>query len=322
MVVHSKMQAAGRWLYGQPYLLLVVTTLFWGGNVVAGKLAIGEVSPMAVTFLRWLLSATILGVFARPAIAAEWRQLVPAWRYILIIGFIGFTGFNALFFTAAYYTSAVNIAIIQGSTPIMVLIGTLFLGASLRMLQGLGVLATIAGVVITASHGDWHVLSQLTFNRGDTWLLIASIFYAGYTLALRRRPRTSALVFFVALSTAACLTSVPLLVVESMMGQLKWPTAWGWLILLYVVLLPSLLCQIFYIRGIELIGPARAGTFYNLVPIFGAVLSTLILDEPFAAYHVVALALVLGGIGLAEHSRAGASAEAPISQDRATGDPV
>jgi drug/metabolite transporter (DMT)-like permease len=37
-----------------------------------------------------------------------------------------------------------------------------------------------------------------------------------------------------------------------------------------------------------------------LVPIFGALLAVLILGEPFAAYHAVGLALVLGGIWLAE----------------------
>lgn len=88
------------------------------------------------------------------------------------------------------------------------------------------------------------------------------------------------------------------------MGQLQWPTPLGWLILLYVALLPSLVCQMFYIRGIELIGPGRASTFYNLVPVFGAVLSTAVLGEPFGAYHVVALALVLGGIAVAERGRA------------------
>lgn len=71
----------------------------------------------------------------------------------------------------------------------------------------------------------------------------------------------------------------------------------------YVGLLPSLLCQVFYIRGVELIGPSRAGTFYNLVPVFGALLSTVILDEPFSSYHVLALALVLGGIAIAERGR-------------------
>jgi drug/metabolite transporter (DMT)-like permease len=70
--------------------------------------------------------------------------------------------------------------------------------------------------------------------------------------------------------------------------------------MLYIGLLPSLAAQVFFIRGVELIGPARAGLFVNLVPVFGALLAVLILGEPFALYHAVGLALVLGGIWLAE----------------------
>src|SRR3954463_11050195 len=77
----------------------------------------------------------------------------------------------------------------------------------------------------------------------------------------------------------------------------------GVLILLYVALVPSLLSQMFYMRGVELIGPGRAGLFVNLVPIFGALLAVLLLGEPFRAYHALALALVLGGIWLAERGR-------------------
>jgi drug/metabolite transporter (DMT)-like permease len=301
--VQSQLRRIGRWVYDQPYILLLLTTLFWGGNVVAGKLAVGEVSPMVVTFLRWLIACAALGLVARRAVAAEWRLLVPSWAYILAMAGLGFTAFNALFYTAAHHTTAVNIAIVQGSTPIFVLLGTAFQGARFRRLQIAGVLATLVGVVLTATHGDVEVLSTLAFNRGDTWLLIASILYALYTLALRWRPQTSGLVFFVALAAAACVTSLPLVIAEGLMQQLQWPTAWGWLILLYVALLPSLVCQIFYIRGIELIGPGRASTFYNLVPVFGAALSTAILGEPFGAYHALALALVLGGIALAERGR-------------------
>jgi drug/metabolite transporter (DMT)-like permease len=303
MAVHSRLRAVGCWIYGQPYVLLVLTTLFWGGNVVAGKLAVGEVSPMAITFLRWLIPFLALTFVARAAVAAERHTLVAAWPYILTMAGLGFTAFNALFYAAAYHTTAVNIAIIQGATPIFVLIGTAFLGARLRLLQFVGVMTTMGGVVLTASHGDMEVLSSLAFNRGDTWLLIASIFYALYTLALRWKPPASDLVFFVALSAAACVTSLPLVVAEGLMGQLQWPSAKGCLIVLYVALFPSLLCQMFYIRGIELIGPGRASTFYNLVPVFGALLSTIILDEPFAAYHVLALVLVLGGIAVAEGGR-------------------
>jgi len=303
MAVHSRLSTVGRWVYTQPYVLLILTTFFWGGNVVAGKLTVGEVSPMAVTFLRWLISFAALVFVTGRLVRSEWRLLAPAWPYILVMASLGFTAFNALFYAAAHHTTAVNIAIIQGSTPIFVLLGTVAFGARLRMMQIVGVLGSIAGVILTASHGDFGVLSALAFNRGDAWLLIASILYAVYTLALRWRPPTTGLAFFMGLAAAACLTSLPLVVGEGLMGQLKWPSAWGWMILLYIALLPSLLCQVFYIRGIELIGPGRASTFYNLIPVFGALLSTVILEEPFAAYHVLALGLVLGGIALAERAR-------------------
>ncbi len=55
-----------------------------------------------------------------------------------------------------------------------------------------------------------------------------------------------------------------------------------------------------FMRGVELIGPGRAGVFVNLVPVFGAIMAVALLGEPFAAYHVVALMLVVGGIAIAQ----------------------
>ena len=65
-------------------------------------------------------------------------------------------------------------------------------------------------------------------------------------------------------------------------------------------LLPSFVSQVLFMRSVELVGPGRAGLFVNLVPIFGALLAVLILGELFAVYHAAGLALVLGGIWLAE----------------------
>jgi drug/metabolite transporter (DMT)-like permease len=103
------------------------------------------------------------------------------------------------------------------------------------------------------------------------------------------------------MSAGAFLSSIPLVAVEAAMGRSQWPTWIGLAVLLYVGLGPSLLAQRCYIRGVELIGPSRAGLFINLVPIFGAFLSVVILGETFGLYHAVALVLVLGGILLAEH---------------------
>jgi drug/metabolite transporter (DMT)-like permease len=291
-------------LWDRPFVLLVFTTFFWGGNAVAGRLAVGEVSPMAITFLRWVLAFALLAMVSRRQIAAEYRQVLPRWRLVLLLGVLGYTAFNALFYSAAHHTSGVNIAIIQGSAPIAILIGGfLVFRHSLTPLQLAGTLLTIVGVLVTASHGDWRVIANLAFNRGDIWLLIASVFYAAYTLLLARKPACSTLVFFTALAAAAALTSLPLLVIEAWQGQLLWPGPNGWLLIAYIALFPSLLCQIAFIRGVELVGPGRASVFYNLVPVFGALLATLLLGEPFALTDLLALGLVIGGIMIAEKGK-------------------
>ena len=82
------------------------------------------------------------------------------------------------------------------------------------------------------------------------------------------------------------------------------PGTKGWLIAAYTAIFPSLISQLFFIRGVELIGPNRAGIFINFIPIFGTVLAIILLGEKLEAFHAVALALVVGGIWLAERRAA------------------
>jgi drug/metabolite transporter (DMT)-like permease len=234
-------------------------------------------------------------------LSAEWPILRERWLTLVLMGIFGFTAFNGLFYVAAHHTSAVNLTIFQGAIPVLVLLGTvLFFRARILPLQALGMIVTIAGVVLVSVKGSFEILRTLALNIGDVWMLIACVFYAGYTLALRHRPAASGLVFFTSLAVIAFLSSLPPLAFEMANGTAQWPTPKGWIVLLYVALLPSLLSQIFFIRGVELIGPARAGLFVNLVPVFGALLAVVLLGEPFAFYHALGLALVLGGIWLAE----------------------
>ncbi len=208
---------------------------------------------------------------------------------------------STLFYAAAHHTTAVNIAIVQGTIPVLVLLGSVFFFRNrITRLQIVGVLVTVAGIVVVASQGQLARIARLVFNIGDVWMVIASLLYAGYALGLRQRPTVPAIVFFAATAAVACLVSVPLIVAEVVMGDFIVPTPKGLALILFIGLLPSFVSQMTFIRAVGLIGPARAGVFLNLVPIFGPLLAVLVLGESLSMYHAVALALVLGGIYIAE----------------------
>lgn len=283
------------------YLLLVLTTLSWGANAVAAKMSVGELSPMLLTMLRWLGVFILLAIFARGRVAAEWPVLRRHWGRIFVMGALGFSIFNTLMYVAAEHTQAVNIGILQGAIPIFVLLGAL---AAYRTpvggVQIVGVAVTMVGVALVASKGDFQRLAALELNRGDVLIVFACMLYAGYTVALRNRPPLSGITMFAGLATAALLTSIPLAGYEYLAGDFRAPTAKAWAIVAFVVVFPSFLAQIAFLLAVDQVGPGRAGFFVNLVPIFAAVLSVAVLGEAFHLYHALALALVLGGIAIAE----------------------
>jgi drug/metabolite transporter (DMT)-like permease len=135
-------------------------------------------------------------------------------------------------------------------------------------------------------------------------MLVACTLYAGYTVGLRRRPQVSPLSLLAVLAGAAFVTSLPLTLAEVALDRFQWPTPTGWVIVALITLFPSYLAQLFFIHGVALIGPGRAGVFVNLVPVFASILAVVFLSEPFELYHGIALALVLGGIGLSERGKA------------------
>ena len=167
------------WLYDRPALLLVITMLCWGGNAIAGQLAIGEITPMQLVLARWVVVLGIMWpLFGQQAIAA-WPEVRPRLGRVVAMAFLGFTGFNALFYVASLETSAVNIGILQGSVPVIVLIAAFVAhGTRVGVVQALGVTITLAGVALVATQGRPLDVLDLDWNRGDLIMLVACVFYA------------------------------------------------------------------------------------------------------------------------------------------------
>ena len=290
------------------YLLLTFTSICFGANTTFAKLLVGEASPMVVVALRWLLVVLLLAAFNTKALMRDWPHLRPRLKFLFAMGALGFASFNALFYIAAHHTTAVNMGIIQGMMPALVLAGAwLAYRTPARKLQWVGAAVTLAGVAVVASAGDAERLLRLRFNTGDLLVVLAVVLYAGYTVGLRRRPESTALGLFTVLAASAFLASLPMVAAEAWLGEFLAPSLEGWVVIALVALLPSFLAQVLFIQGVAIIGPGRAGIFVNLVPVFAAMIAVAYLGEDFHLHHGLALALVLGGIWLAERA-AGAAA--------------
>ncbi|TPN49936.1 DMT family transporter [Mesorhizobium sp. B1-1-7] len=290
-------------MHRSAYIFLLLTTLLWGGNSVAGKLAVDHVSPMTLVFLRWVLAVAILLPIGWRTIQEDWPVVRRHWFVLAALGASGFTLFNTIFYTALNYTTAINVSIEQAAMPVLIIVANfIFFHLRVSWAQIAGVVLTIFGVVLTACHGDPRRLLALELNFGDAIMLVAVVLYSGYSVGLRMKPVMRWQSLMLSLALAALITSLPFFLWEVAAGKVIVPDARGWTVIVYTAIGASVISQITYIRGNELIGANRAGLFINLVPIFGTLLSVLIVGETFQLYQALALVLVLGGIALAEYS--------------------
>ncbi|OLP53630.1 hypothetical protein BJF92_05615 [Rhizobium rhizosphaerae] len=286
------------------YVFLVITTLIWGGNSVAGKMAVDHVSPMMLNSLRWIIAGIALATFAGPQVRRDWPVIRRHLPLLLGYGAVGFTGFNAFLYLALQYTSAINAVIAQAAVPMAIFaLNFILFRTGVVAAQWIGFALTLSGVALAVSHGEPSRLLALDLNRGDALMMAAVLVYAIYTVTLRYKPAIHWQSLISASVLGALLASLVPLSVEAALGQSRLPDATGWAVALFAGLMPSLISQILYVRGVEMIGPNRAGLFINLIPIFGTLLSLAFLGETLHAFHIGALVLALSGIAVAERGR-------------------
>jgi drug/metabolite transporter (DMT)-like permease len=285
----------------QAYYLLIIATLCWGLNVVFARMAVGEISPMLLVTIRWLGALILLTLFAGKSIIADLPAIRKNLGYTFLLGTAGLGGFGTLIYYSAYTTTAVNMGIIQGAMPAIVLIGSYFFFRDhVSLIQIGGVSVTILGVVLVSIHGEFERLMTLSFKTGDMLMLIAVLLYGSYTLGLRRKNDLSSIALFASVVASAFISTLPLTIFEYTSGQTVWPELDDFVLVGMIVLFPSFISQICFIASVKLIGPVRSGMFINLVPIFASFFAVVILDEDFELFQGLSLLLVLSGIYIFE----------------------
>jgi drug/metabolite transporter (DMT)-like permease len=121
-----------------------------------------------------------------------------------------------------------------------------------------------------------------------------------YTWLLRkRRPELPFVPFLAAQMVVGSLFVLPLALGELAAGAtIRW-SGTALLVMLYMAIFPSILAYYCWDRGVARVGAVVPVHFANLTPLFAALMSTLVLGEAPQPYHLVGLALIIGGIHVA-----------------------
>jgi drug/metabolite transporter (DMT)-like permease len=283
-------------------LYFVITTALWAGNAIAGRLLVGSVSPITLSAVRWGLAGILL-------LPWSWRILSqgsPLWQNkfrFLVLGLFGIGSYNALLYLALQTSSPINVTLIGASMPIwMLLIGAIFYQVRPNILQMIGAIVSLFGVTIVLTRGDVTTLASMQLVRGDLLIMLATILWAAYSWMLTKPGQSTEKQwawsdFLMAQIFVGFLWTLLFDGFEIASGNayihFSWKTAG---LLLFMAIGPSLISYRLWGVGVSRAGPTVAAFFANLIPLFTALLSALLLGEPPRLFHGLAFALIAAGI--------------------------
>ena len=282
--------------------MLSLPPLLWAGNAIVGRLCSDLISPFALNLLRWSIAFVVLLPLAWKVLRKD-SPIWPLWRQYMLLGLLGIGCYNALLYLALKTSTPLNVTLVSSSMPVwMLAIGRLCWGIAVSRRQLYGALLSILGAIVVMSRGDLHSLLNLRFVAGDLFMVLATIACAFYTWLLSRthEPREVKAhwaSFLLAQMVFGLLWSALFTAGEVAMGEFRFVAGWPlFAALLFIAIGPAILAYRFWGMGVQRSTPAIAGFFGNLIPIFTALLSILILGETPHLYHGIAFALIVAGI--------------------------
>lgn len=267
-------------------LALVFATLFWAGNYVVGHLAVQAMSPLDLTWWRWLLASVPLLVLAQVVEKPDWRAVARHWPRLLLLAALGLAGYTLLLYAALRYTSPQSAALINAANPaVMVVLAAVLLRERMGWRGILGLVVSLFGVLLVITDGALASVFTLEFNAGDLLMLGAIVVWSLYTI-LGRGLKVPPITATAVQSTMIAVPLAPFALAGGATWPAEAPIAWA---LVYIVVFPSIGSYVLWNLALKRIPAGRAGLFLNLITVFTVVIAV-------ALGEVLTLAQLLGGL--------------------------
>lgn len=283
-----------------PYIEVFFAVVVWGASFIATKVALGDISPITIVWLRFTMGVVILGF----AVAIRRQFALPnktEWGYFALLGFLGITLHQWLQSNGLITSEASTTAWIVATTPVfMALLGWLVLKEGLGWVKVFGILLAFMGVLIVVSDGDITSISIGKFGApGDVLILISALNWAVFSTLSRRglKSHPASLMMFYVMSLGWIFTSL-LFIPSEGLSEIPRLTLNGWIGILFLGIFCSGLAYIAWYDALQALSAAQTGVFLYIEPLVAVVVAALVLAEPVTWASLLGGAVILMGVWL------------------------
>ncbi len=283
-----------------PYLEAIFAVIVWGASFIATKVALRDISPVSVVWLRFAMGVIILGVAV--ALRKQFSLLDKGeWLYFALLGFLGIAFHQWLQSNALKTSEAGTTAWIVSTTPVfMALLGWIVLKERLGGVKIAGILLAFVGVLLVVYDGDFSFVSLRSFGKpGDILILISALNWAVFSVLSRRGLKThpATLMMFYVMTLGWLFTSILFFTTQdvSEIGRL---TLTGWLAVAFLGVFCSGLAYIAWYDALKALSTAQTGVFLYIEPLIAVVVAFFILGEPITAASLIGGGIIILGVWL------------------------
>lgn len=285
------------------YVLLCFAAILWGTQPVVVKGILKELSPVMITFYRYISISAILLVIL--FINNRQAFLPPARHFftLLLMGVSGITLNNVLQFSGLKYSTAINCTLVSATTPALTAVLTaIFLKEQMNKVQWLGISISSAGVLFLVAHGSIDTIMNLSFNYGDILFFGSQVCWAIYTILGRKVMNEISPVAATAWAGLAGAVMTGILALSEGLDAAVNITASGILAMSYLIIGGGVLAMTWWNKGVKTVGPSQAAIFINIMPLVGMIFAVIFLGEDLGWREIVGGFWIIFGVYLTTQS--------------------
>ena len=286
-----------------PFLLLLIQPIFMASNLAIARGATSYISPSSLGFWRWTLVFLIMIPFFYKPIIKNFEYLKSEFLRLFFLGFTGCCLCSIFPYVAGQTTTVINMSLIYTSSSIfIVLLSTFFYKEKINLLQSIGFLFALIGVLIVISNAKLSTILNLEFVEGDIWILGAAISWALYSVyVLHWKSKFNLFTKFTLIAFFGSVSLLPFYLYESIYLGQKFkleliPILW----IVIAAVSPGIIAFILYSKIQKYLGASITGFTLYLFVVYGAFYGIFFFNEKLHMSHFLGGALVLFGVYFAK----------------------